>query len=484
MKNKRIQAAGFLFVLLTMAACASAHLYGAESVNDQKAKRALEQKPPDWQQALTYYLQAHQDDKSNQERYRLIAGCLQNTGRPLAAMAWYQAYGFAMNSDSGKVETARKQVELLEVDTRAKIGALFTAAINTAEKQVYDGMYTGKKAKYSKNYFELPRLQAEAGFLAEAEATELRIKTLDLNPGTIYLASVEDMEKYGYDQETPLDRRYAYALAQAGDLPRIIAEYQKQRQLSNEHEERDIDKFPYIKEAFYLADLIQYNLDWSRNNRLARAELLIKNDPMENLDARSERILRQEDQNAIPVALGSLARTIGQTLLKVRVMPEEIRSFGVDIDSVRYATKHLNKICRGFCGSGEWYHAISDRESIRQVLQAASFFPNYGDLIMRVNDKKLGPTLWPPIALALKRNSAGTDYPVEDDIITLLTECGMGVNDPIRGAIDPKATNEDNTPLHWSAYWGNLDAVNVLLAHKADPMLKNKRGLTPLWPPA
>lgn len=140
--NLRTMASGF--ALLAMLLVPPVH--GAASLDDLRANRALSQNPPDWGQALTYLLQAHREDPTNVERYRLIAGCLQNSNRPLAAMAWYQAYRSAPGVDPEKAKNAGVQVELLEVDVRSKMGYLFTEAVNVAEQQIKDrvGFQGGK----------------------------------------------------------------------------------------------------------------------------------------------------------------------------------------------------------------------------------------------------------------------------------------------------------------------------------------------------
>jgi hypothetical protein len=87
---------------------------------------------------------------------------------------------------------------------------------------------------------------------------------------------------------------------------------------------------------------------------------------------------------------------------------------------------------------------------------------------------EIGGTPWPYIAWALKKWGEGM---TDGSGITLLNANSMGINDPVTTT---DKNSMGNRPLHWAVQWNNLAAVEVLLKHKADPRIKNSRGLTPL----
>jgi hypothetical protein len=443
-------------------------LHGAASLDDLKANRALAQNPPDWGQALTYLLQAHKEDGTKVERYRLIAGCLQNSSRPLAAMAWYQAYRMAPGADPQQVKNAGVQVELLEVDVRSKMGYLFTEAVNVAEKQIKDKVgFQGGKYKTADSLFSLPRLQADAGMPAEAVVTERRIAALGVQPGnySVFL-NVSDRPFYRTQpQLSTLADRHVFAAALVGDATTVQTELAKNSgALSKADEEtKEINGYTRQEGWVYLAELIRFNLNQETNHRVAVAEQITQQDPMEDLDARTGQALRQTNVAAIPLALGSLAENIGQTLLRVRAMRPENAKPELGAATRRYALKQVRQICSNGLMVSE------GPDYARVVVRAVSRFEDAGAV------RDADGMDWPLIAWALKKSQESSG--VGADTIALLTECGMGVNDPVVTSVEDAA---GNTALHWAVQTNNLAAVEVLLAHQANPALKNKRGLTPL----
>lgn len=469
MTTLRFRAARAPIVLIAMFVMPVANLPGAESLNDQKAARALSQRPPAWGQALAYLLQAHGRDGSNTERYRQIAMCLQNTNRPLAAMAWYQAYRAASGVDPQKAEAAGVQVELLEVDVRAKMGGLFTEAVTIAEKQIKDKVaFNGIKYTTTHNLLLLPVLQAEAGMPVEALVTERRIAALNVRPDN-YSQIVDVSLRYGYRHiSLSMQDRYIYAAALVGDAAMVQAELRAasaEPARTGDENEKSITGHTRHGGWSYLAELIRFNLGHERNYRLVWAEQITRTDPMENLDARTGEILRQQDPSAIPDALGSLALNVGETLLKVRAMRPENAKLDVSEPTRQFAIKSVKQIC------SEGRFGSKGPEYDRLLVRAVSRFDTSP---LALTDREGLP--WTGIAWALKkRDEGGTG--VSGETIALLTENGMGVNDPI------PTSHKDalgNTSLHWAVQWNNLAAVELLLAHQANPALKNKLGRTPL----
>lgn len=463
----RFPAARGLIVPVVMFVLPLVNLHGAESLNDQKATRALSQKPPAWGQALSYLLQAHGQDGSNKERYRKIAMCLQNTNRSLAAMAWYQAYRVAPGADPQKAEAAGVQVELLEVDVRAKMGNLFTEAVTVAEKQIKDQVaFNGVKFTTTHNLLLLPDLQAEAGMPTEALVTEKRIAALNVRPEN-YSRAVNVSLRYLY-RHTSLSMRdrNIYAAALVGDVATVQAELNAaSAEPVKDENEKSITGHRRRGGWSHLAELIRFNLGHERNYRLAWAEQITRMDPMENLDARTGEILRQQDPSAIPDALGSLALNVGETLLKVRAMRPENAKLDVSEPTRKFAIKSVKQIC------SEGRFGSKGPEYDRLLVRAVSRF-DANPLILTDGDG----LPWPGIAWALKKKQEGGTG-VSNETIALLTENGMGVNDPI-----PTSRKDavGNTSLHWAVQWNNLAAVELLLANRADPALKNKLGRTPL----
>jgi hypothetical protein len=443
-------------------------LQGAASLDDLKANRALSQNPPDWGQALTYLLQAHKDDRTKVERYRLIAGCLQNSSRPLAAMAWYQAYRMAPGADPQQVKNAGVQVELLEVDVRSKMGYLFTEAVNVAEKQIKDKVgFQGGKYKTADSLFALPRLQADAGMPAEAAITERRIKALGVQPAnhSVFMNSSDRPFYRTGPQLVTLADRHVFAAALAGDAATVQTELAKTPGALTKADEETKARRGYTRQEgwVYLAELIRFNLNQEDNHRVAVAEQITQKDPMEDLDARTGQVLRQADVAAIPLALAALAEDVGRTLLRVRAMRPENAKTELAAVTRHYALKQVRQIC----SSGLMFSEGPDYA--RVAVRAVSRFEDAG--VMRDVDGRD----WPLIAWALKQSKESSG--VAHDTIALLTECGMGVNDPV---VTPVEDAAGNTALHWAVQTNNLAAVDVLLAHRANPALKNKRGLTPL----
>lgn len=465
----RFSAARGLILLAAMLVMPLARLQGTESLNDQKATRALSQKPPAWGQALSYLLQAQGQDGTNTERYRKIAMCLQNTSRPLAAMAWYQAYRAAPGADPQKAEAAGVQVELLEVDVRAKMGNLFTEAVTIAEKQIKDQVaLNGVRFTTTHNLLFLPDLQAEAGMPAEALVTEKRIAALNVRPEN-YSRAVNVSLRYQY-RHTSLSMRdrSIYAAALVGDAATVQAELNAasaEPTRAEDENEKSITGHTRRGGWSYLAELIRFNLGHERNYRLVWAEQITRTDPMENLDARTGEILRQQDPSAIPDALGSLALNVGETLLKVRAMRPENAKLDVSEPTRQFAIKSVKQIC------SEGRFGSKGPEYDRLLVRAVSRF-DANPLALTDGDG----LPWPGIAWALKKKQEGGTG-VADETISLLTENGMGVNDPI---MTSRKDAVGNTSLHWAVQWNNLAAVELLLANKADPTLKNKLGRTPL----
>lgn len=444
-------------------------LQGAVSLEDQKANRALSQNPPDWGQALTYLLQAHQEDRTNVERYRLIAGCLQNSSRPLAAMAWYQAYRVAPGANPQQAKNAGVQAELLEVDVRSKMGYLFTEAVNVAEKQIKDKVgFQGGKYKTADSLFSLPRLQADAGMSAEATVTERRIKALGVQPEnySVFLNMSDQPFYRTHPQLTTLADRHVFAAALVGDAATVQAELAENSGAPRSKADEDYKSiYGHTRQEgwVYLAELIRFNLNQEDNHRLAWAEQITQKDPMENLDARTGQVLRQADVAAIPLALGSLAENVGQTLLRVRAMRPGNAKPDLAAATHQYALKQVRQIC------SMGLMASEGPEYARVIVRAVSRFEDAG--VMQDADG----TAWPLIAWALKKSDEASG--VGQDTIALLTECGMGVNDPV---VTPVKDAAGNSALHWAVQTNNLAAVEVLLAHQANPALKNKAGRTPL----
>lgn len=469
-RSLRCQAARMPLVLVTMFIVLVADAQGAESLNDQKAKRALAQKPPDWGQALTYLLLAHKEDRTNAERYRLIAACLQGTSHPLAAMAWHQTYRAVPGVDAEKAAAAGVQVELLEVDVRSKMGALFTEAVNVAEKQIKEKVgFKGGKFTYADSLFSLPRMQAEAGMTKEAQATSARIGELGVTPAN-YSVFLE-LSRLPFYRTHPrlasLADRHVFAAALVGDATTVRVELAKVANdppSADDESDRSVYGYTCHEQWGYLAELIRFNLSNEDNYRLIWAEQLTQDDPMENLDARSGKILRQDDVGGIPLALGSLGKSVGQTLMRVRAMGPENAKPELSDATRKYAIKHARTVWSMglFANGGEDY--------ARVTVRACSRLADVGTV--QAEDG----LAWPGIAWALKQRKEGRGG-VGDETIALLSESGMGVNDPI---VTPVKDAEGNTALHWAVQINNLAAVELLLANKADPALKNKAGRTPL----
>jgi hypothetical protein len=445
------------------------HLHAAESLNDQKAMRALSQKPAAWGQALTYLLQAQAQDGANTERYRRIAMCLQNTNRPLGAMAWYQAYRMAPGADPQKAEAAGVQVELLDVDVRAKMGNLFTEALALGEKQIKDKVaLNGRKYTTTHNLFLLPVLQAEAGLPVEALAMQTRIAALKASPEN-YSQMVDQSLRYQYRHMSLSPRdRYIYAVALVGDAATVQVELNKASSEPNRDEDKNekaITGFTRHEAWLFLAEIIRFNLSHERNYRLAWAEQITQTDPMENLDARTGEILRQPDLGTIPLALGSLGATVGETLLKVHAMrPANARS-EVSDPTRKFVTRSVRQICSmgTMASKGVEYDPM--------LVRAASRFE--ANPVVMTDGAGLS---WPGIAWALKQKQEGGTG-VTDATIALLTGNGMGINDPIPTT---RKGSVGNTALHWAVKWNNLGAVQLLLANQADPARKNRQGQTAL----
>lgn len=458
-----------LMVLVALAVVHSTELAGAESLNDLKAKRALAQKPADWGQAVTFLLAAHAEDRANKTtniaRYRDIAICLQNTNRPLAAIAWYQAYRSAPGAEAQKVEAAAVQVELLDVDVRAKMGALFSEAVNVAEKQIKESVaLNGVKMKTSHNLFSLPVLQAEAGMPNEALATAKRIDALGVKPDN-YSVFIDVSLRYRYRHQwlSPRDR-FIYAASLAGDAATVADELKKiagEKQSEEDARDQSIDGYSRHEGWGYLAEVIRFNRAGEGDYRLACAEQLTAEDPMENVDARSGQILRQNAESDIPAALGSLATPIGQAYLKVRAMRPENAKPELSAATRAFAFKQVVQICSfGTFGS-------QGPEYDRLLIRAVSRFDDASGVLQ-------GQMPWPLVAWALKRRG---EAGIGDETIALLAESGMGVNDSIATSHQDAVGDR---PLHWAVRWNNLAAVEVLLANKADPTLANQKGRTPL----
>lgn len=454
-------------VLTAMCVMPLANLAGGESIQDQKAARALSQRPPDWGQALSYLLQAHGQDRTHAERYRKIAMCLQNTNRPLAAMAWYQTYRAAPGVDPQKAEAAGVQLELLEVDVRSKMGGLFTEAVNIAEKQIKEKVaLNGIKYTTTHNLLLLPVLQAEAGMPVEAQATQRRVAALNVRPEN-YGQAVDLRLRYSYrHSDLSPQERYLHAAALVGDAATVQSELAKLPAgvSPGEERERSITGFTRHEQWSHLAELVRFNLSQERNYRLAWAEQITRTDPMGDLDARTGVILRQEDSGGIPLALGSLAEDVGQTLLKVRAMRPENAKPELSEATRKVALRRVGELCSmGGLGSGAEYNRLVVRAVSRFDATPLSF-----------TDPKGMP--WTGIAWALKQlTERGTG--VSAETIALLTENGMGVNDPIATTLKEA---RGNTSLHWAVQWNNLQAVELLLAHHANPALKNGQGRTAL----
>lgn len=254
-----------------------------------------------------------------------------------------------------------------------------------------------------------------------------------------------------------LAERHVFAVALLGDVATARTELARIPLSEADAESEAIYGHTRHQEWMYLAELIRFNLNQEANYRLAWAEELTQRDPMENLDARTGQVLRRTDIANIPVALGSLAESVGQALLKVRAMRPENAKPELSAATRAYALKQVGYICSlGVIAS-------RGQDYARVIVRAVSRFEDAGTM----TDAEGRP--WPLIAWALKN--------VGQDTITLLTESGMGVNDPIVTTTKEAA---GNTALHWAVQTNNLAAVEVLLAHQANPALKNQAGRTPL----
>lgn len=300
------------------------------SPEDLKAERALRQKTPDWGLALSYLLQAHERNRNSPERYYQIAACLQNTNRPLAAMAWYQAYRMAPGADSQKVRIAAQQVELLEVDVQSKIGNLFAEAVKIGEQQIKEKVIPGlARTRTTDNLFLLPILQAEAGMPVEALTTEKRIGALNVRPSKSSQIVDSRLRFRLRHQSVNPKVRYLYAAAIAGDAATVAGEVGKASAQPPSREELDEKArlgHTLQEECVWLAELIRFNHNQESNHRLALAERILRRDPMADLDARAAAILREPNATYIPVQLSALALDIGQSMLEVRAMrPENAR---------------------------------------------------------------------------------------------------------------------------------------------------------------
>lgn len=452
----RFHAVCMQVLLSVLVVIPSANLYSAESLNDLKAKRAMSQSPPDWRQALTHFQAAYAQDRTNIERYYFIANCLQNTNHPLPAMAWYQAYLAAPDSDPQRTKLVRNQVGLLEIDVRSKLGFLFTEAVSVGEKLIKGKVApNGVAVKYTRHLFSLPKLQAECGMLAEALATQKRIDALGVMRE--YNTVQTDFRYGGLGYFHSPQGWYLFAEALAGDATAVKDELPK---VSGEAVDKESQK-----SLDYLSELVRYNLSQEKDYRLALAEQIARDDPMENLDARADQILMQKDREKIPEALGELAKPIGQSYLKVRAMRPENSKPELSNATRQFAIGRVRGMCTNF-----WIRIDSKgTEFDRLIARAVSRFD--------INEAHIlsDGMRWPYIAWTLK---GWKDGKIDGKTIAFfLTENGMGVNESISTA-DKKSLG--NRPLHWAVEWHNLLAVEVLLANKADPRIKNGRGFTPL----
>lgn len=73
-----------------------------------------------------------------------------------------------------------------------------------------------------------------------------------------------------------------------------------------------------------------------------------------------------------------------------------------------------------------------------------------------------------------KMRKALSDFsPVWEDVIALTSAHGDAV-------IGVRAGEDEETALHTAAYWGEIDAINVLLGAGSDVSARNRTGATPL----
>ena len=275
-------------------------------------------------------------------------------------------------------------------------------------------------------------MQASAGFLEEALATQKRVRALSLQR--------EHDTRLPEDLNVGLAARYAFAVALAGD----VVAAQGVTGFSEE-------ETAFVQEARCLAELARHEMWADAEQKRIEVERLTASDPMGNLAVFVTAGLRNPDTVRIPVALSVAALDIGTALLRADALRPENRPERRTVSDGAWKYAYDRAINISTHGVGWFKPKLQYQRGVdEQILRGVSRFEISECQFTRDNE------YWLPITWALK---SGVDRNSRD----LPEKRGLGVNP--RRVSRPE---NDNTPGK-EYCWADVVLENGIYNRRAYP---------------